>query len=104
MQHRLSSFVPRRAAQALLEAAASGRALVTCDVPGYREVVTHNDNGLLVPARDAPALAQALKTLISDPARRARMAKRSRARAVVEFSVDQIVADTIALYHKTLRR
>jgi len=43
--------------KALLEAASCGRAIVTSDVPGCREIVCHGDNGLLVPGRDAAALA-----------------------------------------------
>ncbi|MBX6323188.1 MAG: glycosyltransferase family 4 protein, partial [Rhodospirillaceae bacterium] len=44
---------------ALLEAGASARALVATDVPGCREVVRHEETGLLVPPRDAAALAEA---------------------------------------------
>jgi len=49
--------------KALLEAAACGRAIVTCDVPGCREVVREGDNGLLVPPRDSASLVMALKRL-----------------------------------------
>ncbi|MFI5420722.1 MAG: glycosyltransferase family 4 protein, partial [Nitrososphaerales archaeon] len=41
----------------LLEAAACGRAIVTTDVPGCRDVVKHGSNGLLVPPKDANSLA-----------------------------------------------
>jgi glycosyltransferase involved in cell wall biosynthesis len=44
----------------LIEAAACGLPIVTSDVPGCREVVRHGENGLLVPVRDAGALARAL--------------------------------------------
>jgi glycosyltransferase involved in cell wall biosynthesis len=44
--------------KALLEAAASGRPIVATDVPGCREIVRHDENGLLVPARDAKALGR----------------------------------------------
>lgn len=49
--------------KALLEAAASGRPLVTTDVPGCRDLVPNGETGLLVPARDAEALADALEHL-----------------------------------------
>ena len=45
---------------ALLEAMAMGRAVITTDVPGCRETVEHGRNGLLVPARDVRALADAM--------------------------------------------
>ena len=90
--------------KALLEAAASGRAIVTCDVPGCREVVRDGDNGLLVPPRDSASLAIALKRLLADDALRQRLARRSRERAVEEFSVDRVVADTLNIYRECLGR
>jgi len=88
--------------KALIEAAACERALVTCDVPGCREVVRHGDNGLLVPARDSVALAQALRALLDNPSLRQAMARRSRERAVQEFSVERVIGDTLALYRAVL--
>lgn len=83
---------------ALTEAAACGRPIVTCDVQGCREVVRDGDNGLLVPARDPLALADALERLITDTALRALMGARGRARALAEFSTGRIVGETLALY------
>ncbi|MCG5531217.1 glycosyltransferase family 4 protein [Halorhodospira halochloris] len=83
---------------ALAEAAASGRAVVTCDVPGCREVVRDGDNGLLVPARDSGALATAIRTLLKDPERRREMGRRGRERAEAEFSVDEVVRRHLELY------
>jgi hypothetical protein len=84
----------------LLEAAACGRAIVTTDMPGCREIVAHGDNGLLVPPRDAAALADALQTLLQDPERRSHMGTRGRELAVQEFSVEKVVAETLALYRE----
>ena len=53
--------------KSLIEAAAASRPIVTTDVPGCCEVVHDGDNGLLVPPRDADALAEALSRLITDP-------------------------------------
>jgi glycosyltransferase involved in cell wall biosynthesis len=88
--------------KALIEAAASARAIVTCDVPGCRDVVTEGENGLLVPPRDSAALANALRRLIVDPQLRARMGARGRQRAVAEFSVERVIADTLSLYRQLL--
>lgn len=88
--------------KALLEAAACGRAIVTTDVPGCREVVRHEDNGLLVPVRDAGALADALERVVRDPALRRRMGARGRARAVSELSSDIVATATLALYDELL--
>lgn len=84
--------------KALIEAAAAARPIVTCDVPGCREVVSEGDNGLLVPARDSQSLAEALGRLLADPDLRRRMGARGRARAEAEFSLDSVIERTLALY------
>ncbi len=53
--------------KALIEGAACARPIVTCNVPGCREVVRDGHNGFLVSARDAGGLAHALARLIADP-------------------------------------
>jgi glycosyltransferase involved in cell wall biosynthesis len=88
--------VPR----ALIEAAACGRPIVTTDVPGCREVVEHGANGLLVPARDPIALAQALRLLARDSELRLAMGRRGRERAIADFSLDGVVAATLAIYER----
>ncbi|MFC3227234.1 glycosyltransferase family 4 protein [Marinibaculum pumilum] len=86
----------------LIEAAACGRAIVTTDVPGCREVVRHGENGLLVPVRDGAALAEALAALVDDPARRRQMAARGREIAMAEFSVERFVAESMDCYRAVL--
>lgn len=87
----------------LIEAAAAGRAIVATDIPGCREIVRHEDNGLLVPPRDVPALAAAIERLIRDPTLRARMGARGREIAVAEFSLDRVIRETLSLYERLLR-
>ncbi len=84
--------------KALLEAAASGRPIVTTDVPGCREIVRHDVNGLLVPARNAHALAAALHHLIADPVLRARLATAGRAIVEAEFTLPRIISEILAVY------
>ena len=55
----LPSYYGEGIPKSLIEAAAAGRAIVTTDTPGCREIVHHNINGLLVPPRDVLALANA---------------------------------------------
>jgi glycosyltransferase involved in cell wall biosynthesis len=86
----------------LIEAAACGRPIVATDVPGCREIVCNNDNGLLVPAYDSAALANALKQLIIDPVLRERMGRRGREIAVQEFGQERVAAETLAVYRTLL--
>ncbi|HPE60387.1 MAG TPA: glycosyltransferase family 4 protein [Thiolinea sp.] len=86
----------------LLEAAACGRALVASDIPGNREVVQDGDNGLLVRPRDEHALAAAIATLLADPERRASMGRNGRRLVEREFSVEQVVGKTLAIYRQLL--
>jgi glycosyltransferase involved in cell wall biosynthesis len=96
----LPSFYGEGIPKALIEAAACGRPIVTTDTPGCREVVRHEDNGLLVPPRDAEALGVALRRLIEDQGLRSRMGARGRERALAEFDVSLVVRQTVALYRR----
>lgn len=88
----------------LLEAAASGRPMIAADVPGCREVVSNGETGLLVPARDAHRLAEAVLELLADPDRCRQMGGRARQLAEREFSVGEVVSATLAIYRELLRR
>jgi glycosyltransferase involved in cell wall biosynthesis len=82
----------------LIEAGASGCALVTTDVPGCREVVSDGKDGLLVPARDAPALADAVGRLLADPGLRLRLGNAARQKALSIFDERIIIAATLSTY------
>lgn len=84
--------------KALLEAAACGKPIVTTDAPGCREVVVSGENGLLIPPRDAVALAKALKTLAEYPELRVRMGKLSRRKAEEEFDEKKVLSQTLGIY------
>ena len=86
--------------KSLLEAAACGLPIVTTDAPGCREVVHDGVNGLLVPVRDAAALAAALGKLIGDAALRRSMGAQSRLRAETEFGLDAVITQTLAVYRE----
>ena len=88
----------------LIEAAAAARPIVATDVPGRREVVRHDENGLLVPVRNAPALADALERLIRDGMLRRRLGARGRERAEREFSTDLVHGRIIATYFEMIGR
>ncbi|MEO0108831.1 MAG: glycosyltransferase family 4 protein, partial [candidate division WOR-3 bacterium] len=66
----------------LLEAMATGKPVVASDIDGYREVLTHNVEGLLVPPKSPTALAAALVDLLRHPARARQMGEAGRNKAL----------------------
>jgi glycosyltransferase involved in cell wall biosynthesis len=88
--------------RSLIEGAACGRPIVTTDVPGCREAVVDGTTGLLVPAEDGAALAEAIQRMVSDPALRHRMGAAGRQLALAKFGVDRVVADTLDVYDAAL--
>ena len=84
--------------KSLIEAAACGRAVVTTDVPGCRDAIEPNVTGLLVPVRDAAALADAIARLAKDAALRQAMGAAGRALAEREFDINQVARIHVALY------
>jgi glycosyltransferase involved in cell wall biosynthesis len=87
--------------KSLLEAAACGRAIVTTNVPGCRDVVRDNVNGLLVPPRTVTELADAIRKLLEDPIARYRMGVAGREIVAKEFSEQSVVSNTLFLYEES---
>jgi glycosyltransferase involved in cell wall biosynthesis len=87
----------------LIEAAASGRPIVTTDAPGCRELVRPGVNGIIVPSRDASSLAGALRFLIENPEARIAMGANNREVAVQEFSQELVIAQFMSVYRDLLR-
>ena len=80
----------------LLESAASGRPLITSDIPGCREAVENGVSGYLCPARDADALYEAMRRFVELPENcRGEMGRRGRERMEQRFSKTAVVAETI---------
>lgn len=83
----------------LIEAAACGKPIVTTDVPGCREIVEHQVNGLLVPAQSIKPLADALAELINSQQLRSSYGSRSREIFLSQgFSETTVVAQHLELY------
>ena len=81
-------------------AEAMQRAVVATSVGGNRESVRHGESGLLVPAKDPAALAQAIEELLGQPARCAEMGRRGRRIVEERFSARAMVREMEALYDK----
>jgi glycosyltransferase involved in cell wall biosynthesis len=86
----------------LMEAAASGRPIVTTDVPGCRDIVRRGLNGILVPPRNSHALAEAIDKLLKNPSMRLEMARHGREIVVNEFSQEMIAEQSLKLYKELL--
>ena len=88
----------------LIEAAACGRAVVTTDVPGCRDAIDPGVTGVLVPMRDAVALADAMDALVNDPVRCHVMGDAGRALAETAFDIRQVVAAHLYIYQELMSK
>jgi glycosyltransferase involved in cell wall biosynthesis len=88
----------------LIEAAASGRAIVTTDTPGCRDICRDGVNGLLVPPADVDALERSLWSLAQDDELREWMGAAGRNVAEEQFGLDQVLERSLALYSAMLGR
>ncbi|MFO0594798.1 MAG: glycosyltransferase family 4 protein [Myxococcaceae bacterium] len=88
--------------RSLLEAAAMGRAMVATDVAGCRDAVAGGQIGLLVPWKNAEALAAALERLVLDHTERHRLGQLAACYAADNFSEDGVLAKHLELYASLL--
>ncbi len=86
----------------MIEAAACALPLVTTDVPGCREVVTNEENGLVVPPRDSMALASAISRIADDRRLAAKLGQAARENALRQFEVTIIVDQTLSVYYELI--
>ena len=87
---------------ALIEALAAGRAVVATDVGGVPDVITHGVTGILAPADDVAALAEALSTMVARPDERARLGGAGRDQVLDRYRPSRLVADIQSLYREGL--
>ena len=87
-----------------IEASAMAKSLVLTNIRGCREVVKDGVDGLLVPPRDAKALAAAITRLLGDAPLRARLGNAARDRALAHFDEQRIAGKVVAEYRNLLVR
>jgi phosphatidylinositol alpha-mannosyltransferase len=85
----------------LTEAFAAGTPVVASEIAGYRDVVVDGVNGVLVPHGDPVALAEALRDLALEPARRAALSNGAAASAA-QYSWPLIGAQTVQVYEQAI--
>lgn len=87
----------------ILEAMAAGLPVLATDVGGNRELVADGSNGRLVSTRDPGAIAGNVVQLLQNQALAASFGERGRRRAVDEFSLQQLVGRSLAVYERLIR-
>lgn len=97
----LPSYYREGIPRSLLEAAAMGKPVITTDAVGCREAVDHEETGLLVPVKDAGALAQAMIRMIEDSDMRERMGKAGRKKIELEFDERIVIDKVIRVYNES---
>ena len=85
----------------LVEAMAAGVPVVATDIPGYREVIRTGIDGVLVPAGDDAALADALERVLEDPDLSTRLSEAGQRRAV-DYSWEAVVPRIEAVYRRVV--
>ncbi len=86
----------------LIEAMAAGKAVASTAVGGVPDVVTHEVDGLLVPAQDSPALAAALVRLAEHPDERGRLGRCAKRNVAEAYSTTRLVGEVEAMYRTGL--
>lgn len=82
---------------AVVEGLGTGLPVVATDSPGHRAIIRHEENGLLVPPRDAEALAAALHRVIDSPPLANRLGQAGRRWVAAERSLDRMVEEHVTL-------
>jgi glycosyltransferase involved in cell wall biosynthesis len=100
----LPSYGDEGVSQAAMQAMACALPVVVTDVGGMRDAVTPDVTGLMVPPRDAPALAAAIARILDDPALGASIASRAHAKAHAEFGLDRMLDRMQAVFERAIAR
>lgn len=90
--------------KSLLEAAASARAVITTNVPGCRDAIIPDVTGVLVPAKNAQFLADAIDDLINHPEKRCAMGKAGRKFAEESFDIRNVIDTHLRIYDYMVKR
>ncbi|WP_371192561.1 glycosyltransferase family 4 protein [Glaciecola sp. SC05] len=86
----LPSYYPEGTPRTILEALATGRAIVTTDMPGCRETVLDGENGFLIPPNSSVDLCKILERFLAEPNLISEMGIKSRKRAVDKYCVNKV--------------
>jgi len=88
----------------ILEAMAAGLPCITTNVGGIPEMLIHNEEGFLVEPKNPSAIAQSLKQILLDKKLAERIGTKARARVERDFSLSNMIANTIEVYKGVLKK
>ena len=94
----LPSFYGEGIPKVLIEAMSCSRPIVTTDMPGCRDLILNQSNGLLVKPKDDLDLANALEKLICNPDLCKKMGLKGREIAIKKYNQEKIFRETLELY------
>jgi glycosyltransferase involved in cell wall biosynthesis len=94
----LPTFYGEGLPKVLLEAAACSKPIISTNVPGCKEIVRHEVNGLLIPPKDEVALAEAIRRLLDNPEFAKQLGENGREIVKNEFSEELVVEKTFEVY------
>jgi glycosyltransferase involved in cell wall biosynthesis len=81
-----------------LEAMARGKAIVTTDLPGFCELISDGETGMIVRSEDSQALASALEKLIADEMLRSRLGRAAQETARTHFHTTVVAKSMLSVY------
>lgn len=86
----------------IIEYMALGKPVIANDAGGTKEIVRHNQNGLLITEESPKVIAQMIHELLNDPERMRMMGEQSKQRILDDFSLDRMGAEFEAVYNKLM--
>ncbi|MCG2825113.1 MAG: glycosyltransferase family 4 protein, partial [Thermoplasmatales archaeon] len=87
----------------IAEAMSSGKPVIVSDIPGVREVITDNVEGVLVPPMDEKMLGEKINILLSNPEMRKSMGEKGRKKVEEKFSWDKVIVEIEKVYEEVVK-
>jgi glycosyltransferase involved in cell wall biosynthesis len=88
----------------LLEAMSCGLPVIASQIGGMSEVIDNHQNGVLVPAGNEAALAEAIQELLENPAKRESLGLEARRSITNALHWEQVAKEFISLFDESIRR
>lgn len=100
----LSSLLPEPFGRVIIEAGAVGTPVAATWLGGVVDIIDHNENGLLFPSHNIPAMAQAMYEILTDRDKAKRFAVELRKKVETKFNLEQMVRKTMEVYQEVRKK